>query len=118
MPPKRNRYRLLLDEMFPRRNTFPQLNKFHDLRHVLHDFHLPDNQDEEVVRLAKVQKRILISKNKKHMIQLCQNEQVKLICITETMEWEEIDSLIMATLRKMKPSKMIINLSRPVRKVK
>jgi len=56
MPQKRNRYRLLLDEMFPRRNTFPQLNKFHDLRHVIHDFHLPDNQDEKVVKLAKAQK--------------------------------------------------------------
>ena len=52
------------------------------------------------------------------MIKRCESEQVRLICITETMDWEEIDSLIMAALRKMKPSKMIINLSRPVRKVK
>jgi len=118
MPPKPSRHRLLLDEMFPRRNTFPQLNKFHDLKHVLHDLHLTDNQDENVVKLAKAQKRILISKNKKHMIKRCESEQVRLICITETMDWEEIDSLIMAALRKMKPSKMIINLSRPVRKVK
>ncbi|MFZ2202401.1 MAG: DUF5615 family PIN-like protein [Microgenomates group bacterium] len=118
MPPKPNRYRLLLDEMFPRRKTFPQLNKLHDLKHVLHDFHLEDNQDENVVKLAKFQKRILISKNKKHMIQLCESEQVTLICITETMDWEEIDKVIMATLRKIKPSEKVVNLSRPIRKIK
>lgn len=118
MPPKPSRYRLLLDEMFPLRNSFPQLNKLHDLKHVLHDLHLSDNQDEKVVRLAKIQKRILISKNKKHMIKLCQKEQVTLICITETMDWEEIDSMVTAALRKLKLLDKVINLSRPARKVR
>lgn len=118
MPPKPGRYRLLLDEMFPRRNAFPELNKFHDLKHVLHDFHLDDNQDKNVVKLAKTQERILISKNKKHMIELCQKENVTLVCITEIMDWEEIDSIVMAVLRKMKPSDRVINLSRPARQVK
>ncbi len=116
MPPKPSRYRLLLDEMFPRRRAFPQLNKYHDLKHVIHDLHLENNQDENVVTLAQTQRRILISKNKKHMIQLCKNKQVKLICITETMDWEEIDSVVMAALRKAKVFGEIINLSRPKRK--
>ncbi len=116
MPPKPGRCRLLLDEMFPHRNAFPQLNKLHDLKHVLHDLRLKDNQDENVVKLAKAQKRILISKNKKHMTQFCEKEHVILICITETMDWEEIDSMVTAALRKMKPSDKIINLSRPARK--
>lgn len=118
MPPKPDRYSLLLDEMFPRRNAFPQLNKLHDLKHVLRDLHLKDNQDENVVKLAKTQKRILISKNKKHMVDLCEKENVTLICITETMEWEEIDSIVMAALRKMKSSDKVINPSRPNRKVR
>jgi len=116
MSPRPNRYSLLLDEMFPRRKAFPRLNKYHNLKHVFHDLNLNNNQDENVVKLAKTQKRILISKNKKHMIQLCRIEQVKLISITETMDWEEIDSIVMAALRKMKPSDKVINLSRPARK--
>lgn len=116
MSPRPNRYLLLLDEMFPSRKAFPRLNKYHNLKHVFHDFHLDNNQDENVVKLAKIQKRILISKNKKHMVRLCEKEQVKLICITETMDWEEIDSIATAALRKIKASDKIINLSRPTRK--
>lgn len=118
MPPKPNRFRLLLDEMFPHRKAFPHLNKQHDLKHVIHDLNLKDNQDQNVVKLAKAQKRILISKNKKHMIHLCEKEQVGLICITETMDWEEIDSVIMAVLRKGKLTGKVVNLSRPVRKLR
>ena len=57
-------------------------------------------------------------KNKKNMIQLCELEQIPLICITETMDCEEIDLVIMAALRRLKPSDKVINLSRPIRKVK
>ncbi len=118
MSPKQSRHKLLLDEMFPRRNAFPQLNSFHDLKHVVHDYHLENNGDPKVVRLAKLNNRILISKNEKHMIELCKNEMVRLICITEAMSQEEIDSQIMAVLRRLSTQEAVIKLSRPIRKAK
>lgn len=118
MSPKQSRYRLLLDEMFPRRAAFPRLNNFHDLRHVIHDFRLIDNRDENVVGLAKNQKRILISKNEKHMIELCGKESVILICVTEAMTNEEVDKQITSVLRKLGSDDRIVKLSRPSRKGK
>jgi len=104
--------------MFPRRNAFPYINRYHDLKHVIHDYHLENNVDPEVVRLAKSTKRILISKNEKHMIKLCTSEAVQLICVTEAMSQEEVDSQIMAVLRRLDIRESVIKLSRPIRKLK
>lgn len=116
MSPKQNRFRLLLDEMLPPRSKFPSLNKYHDLKHVVRDFHLEGISDDRVVRFAKKERRILISKNSRHMIDLCNVSKVRLICITETMDREEIDSVAMSVLRNIKSSDKLIKLSRPVRK--
>lgn len=116
MSPKQNRFRLLLDEMLPPRSKFPSLNKYHDLKHVVRDFHLEGFSDDKVVKFAKGERRILISKNSRHMIDLCNVNRVRLICITETMDREEIDSVVMSALRNMKSLDQLIKLSRPVRK--
>lgn len=116
MSPKQNRFRLLLDEMLPPRSKFPSINKYHDLKHVVRDFNLEGISDDKVVRFAKKEKRILISKNSKHMINLSQVSKIRLICITETMDCEEIDSGVMSALRNIKSSDQIINLTRPVRR--
>ena len=118
MSPKQNRFRLLLDEMLPPRSKFPNLNKYHDLKHVVRDFHLEGISDDKVVKFAKKERRVLISKNSRHMIDLGRINKIKLICITETMDWEEIDSVIMSALRNMKSSDQLIKLSRPVRRKK
>jgi predicted nuclease of predicted toxin-antitoxin system len=115
---KQNRHRLLLDEMFPPRSRFPNLNKYHDLKHVVKDFHLGGVSDDKVVKLAKKENRILISKNSKHMIYLCQASEVKLMCLTEKMEWEEIDKAIMSTLRNTPKTEWLTKLVRPVRKLR
>ena len=116
MSPKQNRFRLLLDEMFPQRTAFPRLNRFHDLKHVIHDLRLVENHDENVVKLAKAQKRILISKNEKHMIELCRKELVVLICVTEAMANEEVDKQITSVLRKLKHGEYLVKLSKPSRR--
>ncbi len=114
MSPRQSRLKLLLDEMFPGRNNFPELNKIHNLKHVIHDFHIVNNQDQSVVNLAKKEKRILISRNEKHMIGLCKVAGVPLICITEAMTYEEIDSQIVSILKKRKIT--LLKLSKPVRR--
>lgn len=100
MSPHQTRFRLLLDEMHPSRNNFPLLNNHHDLKHIFHDFKLSGIKDPRVVSIAKNEGRILISKNEKHMIELCEEEKVSLICVTERTPHEEIDLKIMAYLKK------------------
>jgi len=102
MSPRQTRFRLLLDEMHPSRSNFPVLNKLHNLKHITHDFGLSGVQDPKVVSLAKKEKRILISKNEKHMIELCRDKGVSLICVKEKIPYEEIDSKITAYLKKIR----------------
>jgi predicted nuclease of predicted toxin-antitoxin system len=114
MSPRQNRYKLLLDEMLPSRGNFPELNNLHDLKHIAHDRNLSGAPDETVVALAKKEGRILISGNEKHMIGLCKMNGVPLICVTESMANEEIDSLIVSHLKKDKIS--ILKLAKPSRR--
>jgi predicted nuclease of predicted toxin-antitoxin system len=85
--------------MFKSREYFPVLNKLHNLKHIVHDFIGSGKKDEEVVRHAKKTGRILISKNVKHMQDLCRLQLVPLICVTETMPNEEIDKKIVSILK-------------------
>ncbi|KKT49544.1 MAG: hypothetical protein UW41_C0005G0047 [Candidatus Collierbacteria bacterium GW2011_GWC2_44_18] len=116
MSPHQDRFKLLLDEMLPKRDKFPILNKLHNLKHIVHDVKGSGLKDEDVVLLAKKQKRILISKNDKHMIDLCNINKVQLICITETMREEEIDKKIVAMLSRRLPNKSIFKISHSPRK--
>lgn len=53
MSPHQDRYRLLLDEMLPKRDKFPILNKLHNLRHIVHDFKGSGLSDEKVVAMPE-----------------------------------------------------------------
>lgn len=116
MPPKPDRYRLLLDEMFPSRDKFPLTNKYHDLKHVGHDYRKLGIKDREVVKLAKHEKRFLISKNKKHLKQLCEEYSVVYISVLESMRFQEIDRLLMSELKKHTKNISYINISHKPRK--
>lgn len=116
MSPKQNRYRLLLDEMFTARKNFPETNKLHNLRHITHDLKRSGSKDQVVVNMAKKEKRILISKNEKHMVDLCLKAKVTLFCVTEKMQNEEIDKQIISNLRGFDIKKLIVKLSHKPRK--
>lgn len=116
MSPRPGRHNLLLDEMFPKKDKFPVLNKLHNLRHIVHDLKGSGLKDSEVVFLAKKQGRILISKNDKHMIEICKTKKVQLISITETMPEEEIDKKIVAELNNWTSEKTILKISHSPRR--
>lgn len=97
---KPHRYKLLLDEMFPKRNRFPLLNNYHDLKHITHDFKKSGIEDTKVVAIAKKENRIVISKNFRHFRKICNENKVDLISIAENMPAELIDKQINAYLRK------------------
>ncbi len=76
MSPRRRRFKLLLDEMMPRREKFPQVNDYHDLKHIVHN------------RL------------------LCQKQKVDLIGVTQAITPGRLDINLMAHLRRRQSLRM------------
>ncbi len=106
MTTRQRRFKLLLDEMFPRRDKYPQLNNYHNIRHITHDLKEKGSSDEEVVKLAKKLGRIVITKNIKHLRELGEKHSVDILGISETIPPEKMDKQIMAILRKRKYIKL------------
>ncbi len=52
-----SKFRLLLDEMFPGRENFPELNNLHNLRSIVHDSNLGGVTDERVALTAKKRRK-------------------------------------------------------------
>lgn len=103
---KTYRYKLLLDEMLPKRNRFPLLNNYHDLKHIVHDFKKSGITDYMVVQLAQKEKRIIISKNARHFRSLCRKHCIDLISFEDTIPFEYFDKKANAYLRKRSTHKM------------
>lgn len=116
MSPRHRRYNLLLDEMLPRREKFPVLNNLHNLKHIVHDLKKSGAKDREVVRLAKRQNRIIITKNTKHFETLCREEKVDVLGVSEVASPEELDGSIMAHLRR-KTSRVMTGLCKKITKI-
>ncbi|MGD8744198.1 MAG: DUF5615 family PIN-like protein, partial [Candidatus Woesebacteria bacterium] len=70
MTTRQKRFKLLLDEMLPRRDKSPQLNNYHNLRHIVHDSKKEGISDQGLVKYAKKLDRIIITKNIKHLRKL------------------------------------------------
>lgn len=102
MTTRPKRFKLLLDEMFPRREKYPLLNNYHDLRHIVHNFKKEGVSDTEMVRYAKEQERIVLTKNIKHLKELGMKYKVDIIGVTEILPPERMDNKIMAVLRRRK----------------
>src|SRR3989344_2605314 len=94
------RFNLLLDEMLPRREKYPQLNNYHNVRHIVHDLKKEGISDEELIRLAKELDRIIVTKNIKHLQELGTKHEVDIIGASEILPPEELDKKIMAILRR------------------
>lgn len=106
MPPRQIRYRLLLDEMLPRREQFPQLNNYHDVRHIVHDLKKPGILDPKVVEIAKQQNRIVVTKNVRHFLTLFRRSLVDMVGLSGLISYEKIDAKVMAYLRRRSVVKM------------
>lgn len=100
MTTRQKRFKILLDEMLPRREKYPQLNNYHSVRHIVHDLKKEGASDEQVVRLAKRLDMIVVTKNVKHLRDLGKKHKVDILGVTETLAPEKMDKKIMAFLRK------------------
>ena len=106
MTTRKRHFKLLLDEMLPRREKYPQLNNYHNIRHTVHDFKKEGSLDEEVVKLAKKTDRIVLTKNIRDFRKLGKKYKVDIFGVSETLPPEKLDKQIMAVLRKRKFRKM------------
>lgn len=100
--PRLRRHKLLLDEMFSGREKFPQLNNFHDLKSISHDFKKYAASDRQVMSFAEEMDRIVITKNVKHYKPLQNEFLVGVIGIGEEMPPGEMDNVILAFLKTVK----------------
>jgi predicted nuclease of predicted toxin-antitoxin system len=52
--------------MLPRKEKYPQLNNYHNTRHIVHDLKKEGSSDEGVVKIAMKTDRIIVTKNIRH----------------------------------------------------
>jgi len=118
MPRRQVRFKILLDEMLPAREKFPELNNYHNVRHIVHDFGKSGLTDDKVIALAKKEGRIIVTKNIRHFRTTCRAGGVGLIGVSEDMPIELTDREIMAKLRKRKMAvpEMFQKVTRPPRR--
>lgn len=103
----------------PKRDRFPRLNNLHDLKHIVHDLKKSGIKDIQLIEIAKKSDRILLTKNVKHFMSLCNAKKVDLIGVEELVAYEEIDNKVAAYLSKRKSRKMsggFKNISQSARK--
>jgi hypothetical protein len=98
--PKRKRFKLLLDEMLPRRIKLPRTNHYHDLKHMVHDLHKAGMTDLALVTMAKQEDRIIVTNNVKHFKKICQQAKVSLIGVNQTMLPDQMDKKLLSLLSK------------------
>src|SRR3990172_7907996 len=100
------RFNLLLDEMLPRREKYPLLNNYHNVRHIVHDLKKEGVPDETLIKLAKELGRIVVTKNIKHLQGMGSKHKVDIIGVSELLAPEKLDNNIMTILRRRKFIKM------------
>lgn len=92
--------------MFPRRIKYPALNRHHDVKHIVHDYKRGGITDVHLLKLARKDNRIVITKNIKDFQFQCQQYQVDIVGVTETIPPEELDKSLMAKLHSWGRSNM------------
>jgi len=95
------KHKLLLDENFPVRSYFPNLNSRFNIKHLKTDLHLSGLPDIDVYKLAKEKGQIIVTYNIKDFAPLVENDPGGgVIGITPNLQPEQIDKKLTALLNK------------------
>lgn len=101
MPKKRHKYKLLLDENFSVRSSFPLLNSRFDVKHIAQDLNKAGISDEQVYEIARRQGRLLITHNVKDFFSLAsRSTDTGIIGVSANLSQEQIDKKLTALLLK------------------
>lgn len=98
---KVHKHKLLLDENFPLRSYFPNLNKRFDLKHISGDYKQAGLPDPKVYDVAKKENRLVVTFNTRDFVDLAQTSaEAGVIGISQNLPMEQIDKKISSLLLK------------------
>ena len=101
MPKKFHKYKLLLDENFSIRSSFPLLNRRFDVKHIATDLRLAGMPDSQVYELARIEGRLLITYNTKDFSNLAlKSIETGVIGVSANLSIGQIDKKLVALLIK------------------
>ncbi len=101
MPKRFHKYKLLLDENFSVRSSFPLLNRRFDVKHISLDLNKAGISDEQVYEIAKKQGRLLVTYNVKDFSRLAsKSADTGIIGVSANLSREQIDKKLTALLIK------------------
>lgn len=107
---KAHRYKLLLDENFSPRESFPIINNRHDTKHIIHDLKQKQGlPDTNVYQIAVKLKRLIVTFNRKHfeiLVKEKKNKSTGVISVSTNVFDEQIDKKIASLLSTKTKSKL------------
>jgi predicted nuclease of predicted toxin-antitoxin system len=95
-----HKFKLLLDEALPPRQSFSFTNHDFDLKHINHDLKLPGLADEVIYKIAVELERIIITSNIKHFRQFLKGDKIGVIGVSMALKTEELDKKLCSLLKK------------------
>ncbi|OGG26214.1 hypothetical protein A2960_04530 [Candidatus Gottesmanbacteria bacterium RIFCSPLOWO2_01_FULL_39_12b] len=103
-PPKRKKFRFLLDSAFASSSSFPELYKKSNLAHVVFDYHLSEQaEDKDIYGLAIQENRFVITINFKDFRRLVKKNKPGIIGIESQLTNKEIDQKVTLFIRDKDP---------------
>ena len=100
---KHTRYKLLLDEGLPPKETFPTLNNLHSLKHIKHDLKRGGAKDSEIYKIAEEGNYLVVILNTKDFKPMIENKKPTIICLSSGITNKKIDQKICGILKRLKP---------------
>lgn len=104
-PPRKKKFRLLLDSAFARPESFPYLKKKFNLAHAVHDLGLsPQAEDEQIYQKAVSENRFVLTINFKDFRKFVRKGKPGIIGIESHLTNEEIDKKVSSYLLNKNPA--------------
>lgn len=95
------KHKLLLDENFPVRSYFPNLNNRHNVKHITDDLNFSSLADDKVYKLAQKEGRMIVTYNVKDFVPLVENDtKTGVIGVSPSLPPEQIDKKLTALLNR------------------
>ncbi len=99
---KHTRYKLLLDEGLPPKETFPTINNLHSLKHIKHDLKQGGAKDQKIYKISEEENYLVIVLNTKDFKPMIEDRKPTIICLSSGISNRKIDQKICGILKKLK----------------
>lgn len=98
------KYKLILDEGLSLAKSYPTLNNFHNLKHIVHDLKKSAIKDEFLYELAASTESLLIVFNTKDFKPLIRPNKPSVISLSNNLTNKEADLKICKALKELSPA--------------